>query len=113
MTEFESLIEKNVQLEYGRFIEVAVKKGEKAVFLRLAGGELYLDIDGSNGKRYNKGWISIPVGAVEQVAATMMEARDAYIGSTDAKGNRDPIQAEIDAEDTETARRDKKKGKGK
>lgn len=113
MTEFTSLKETNIQLDYGRFIEVAVKQGEKAVFLRLAGGELYLDQDGNNGKRYNKGWISLPIGAVERVAMAMIQTRDEYMGSFDKAGKQDEIQAQIDVEGTEKARRGKKKAGGK
>ena len=113
MTDFTTLIEQNVQLDFGRFIEVAVKQGEKAVFLRLAGGELYIDKDNSNGKRYNKGWMSIPLKAVSQVAEAMLQVQAEYVGSLSATGEKDEVAEMEEAEATEQARRSKKKhGKG-
>lgn len=121
MVEFKTLLQKTLQLDYGRFIEVAVKQGDKAAFLRIAGGELYLDGEQSMSKRYNKGWVSIPINKPEyskQIADFIQEiVADYYDGSDESmRAERDKVdlitkavESPLKAQKTET----KGKGKGK
>ena len=100
---YDKLISRTLELEYGKFVELSIKRGTKADFLVISSGELYLSI-AENGqripkKRY-KGYATCPLYAASKLADTLTELLTAYEKQRD--GNllvKTDEQAKIDPAD--------------